>query len=111
MEITVINYKNCDVVKVVGRVDSATAPKLSEALEALVNDGHFKIVVDLTDAEYMSSAGFRALLAAQKECKKFNRGEVALAVVPETIKSALDLTGMTTLFSTYDEVAAAVGNI
>ena len=110
MEITTKQYKHCDLVNVKGRVDSSTASKLTEALDALMNDGRYKIIVNLEETEYMSSAGFRALLAAQKNCKRYNRGEVALAVVPTLIREALDLTGMTVLFRVYDDVTTAVGS-
>lgn len=110
MEISTKQYKHCDVVSVKGRVDSATAPKLAEALNALNEEGRFKIVLDLSGAEYMSSAGFRAILAAHKNCKRYNRGEVVLALVPAPIMEAFELTGMTSLFKFYDDITAAVGN-
>jgi anti-sigma B factor antagonist len=111
MEITTKQFKHCDLVSVKGRIDSSTASKLSETFDALINDGRYKIVVDLGETEYMSSAGFRALLAAQKTCKRYNRGEVCLAVVPTLIREALDLTGMTVLFKVYDDVTTAVGSV
>lgn len=110
MEVTTQQFKHCDLVTVSGRVDSATAPKLAEALEAIVNEGHFKIVVDMTGLEYMSSAGFRALIAAQRNCKRYNRGEVVFAGVPANTHSALELAGFTTLFQIFADVTTAVGS-
>jgi anti-sigma B factor antagonist len=110
MEITTKQYKHCDVVTVVGRVDSATAPQLSTALDTIINAGRFKIVLDLTGLEYMSSAGFRALIAAQRNCKHYNRGEVVLANVPANIQNALELAGFDTLFKLFDDLTSAVGN-
>lgn len=60
--------------------------------------------------EYMSSAGFRAMLAAQRNCKKYNRGEVVLAMVPERIHEALELAGFNELFKTFDDTLSAVGH-
>ena len=88
MEITSKQFKHCDLLAVKGRVDSATSPKLSEALDAILNEGRFKIVIDMAGLEYMSSAGFRALISAQRNCRRFNRGEVILAAVPANIYSA-----------------------
>lgn len=110
MDISTTQFKHCDLVTVQGRVDSSTAPKLTEALNKLLDDGHYKIVLDLSQVEYMSSAGFRAMLAALKTCKRYNRGDLYLASVPKLIHEALDLTGMTSLFRTYDDVTTAVGN-
>lgn len=111
MEVLTEQFKHCDLLKVVGRIDSATSPKLSEALDAVIADGRYKIVVDMTGLEYMSSAGFRALIAAQRNCKRYSRGEVALAGVPANIQSALELAGFTALFKIYSDSITAVGNI
>ncbi len=110
MEITTRQFKHCDLVTLSGRIDSATAPKLSEALEAITNEARFKIVVDMTGLEYMSSAGFRALIATQRTVKRYNRGEIVFANVPALIHSALELAGFTTIFQIYPDVTSAVGS-
>jgi len=110
MEITVQEFKHCDLISISGRVDSATAPQLAQALEAANEGGKYKLVIDMTGLEYMSSAGFRALLAAQRNCKKYNRGEVVLSSVPDRIREALELAGFTELFKTFDDNLTAVGH-
>ena len=111
MEVTSKQFKHCDLVAIKGRVDSSTAPKLSEALDGISAEGRYKIVLDMVALEYMSSAGFRTLIATQRTCKRFNRGEVVLANVPENINSALELAGFTTLFRIFADVTSAVGNL
>jgi len=111
MEVTTKQFKHCDLLTVKGRVDSATSPKLSEALDAIAAEGRYKIVLDMSALEYMSSAGFRALIAAQRNCKRYNRGEVVLANIPANINSALELAGFTTLFRVFPDVTAAVGSL
>jgi anti-sigma B factor antagonist len=110
MEITNQEFKHCDLIKVKGRVDSATAPEFTRALEKISNDGRFKIALDMSELEYMSSAGFRALLATQRNCKRYNRGELVLVNVPDRIREALELAGFTELFKTFDDPLEAVGN-
>jgi len=110
MEITVKEFKHCDMITVSGRVDSSTAPQLAQALEAANDGGKYKLVVNMEGLEYMSSAGFRALLAAQRNCKRYNRGEVVLSNVPERIREALELAGFTELFKTFDDSLTAVGH-
>jgi len=110
MQITTQEYKHCDLIKVKGRVDSATAPEFSKALEKANEAGHFKIAVDMSELEYMSSAGFRALLATQRNCKRYNRGELVLVTVPDRIREALELAGFTELFKTFDDSISAVGS-
>jgi anti-sigma B factor antagonist len=110
MEVTTQELKHCDLIKVNGRVDSATAPTFAKALEKANEAGHFKIVVDMSELEYMSSAGFRALLASQRNCKRYNRGELVLVAVPERIREALELAGFTELFKSFDDSITAVGS-
>jgi len=110
MEITAKQFKNCDLLVISGRIDSSTAPQMAEALENVTGNGRYKIVLDMTDLEYMSSAGFRALLSSQRVCKRYNRGEVVLASVPERVQEALELAGFTELFKTFPESVEAVGS-
>jgi len=110
MEITTKQFKSCDMVVVNGRVDSSTAPQLAEALENVTRSGRYKIVMDMNGLEYMSSAGFRALLSSQRLCRRYNRGEIVLASVPARIQEALELAGFTELFKTYANPIDAVGN-
>ncbi len=110
METKVTSYKHCDLVKVVGRVDSATAPQFAEAVQGITDQGRFKMILDLSALDFISSAGLRVLINTQKTCKRYNRGEVVLASVPANIFAALDLSGFTVLFQIFDDVTNAVGN-
>ncbi len=110
MEISTTQYKRCAVVKVAGRIDSASAPQLHEELKKLMEDNRFHIVFDMSDVSFISSAGLRVLISTQKNTKRFNRGELVLTNVPENIKAALDLAGFTALFKIFDSEVAAVGN-
>jgi len=109
MEISTKRYKRCDLITVKGRVDSATSPQLSAVIETINRDGRYKITIDMSEVEYMSSAGFRALLGGQRNCKRYNRGEIVLASLPARIREALALAGFTELFNIFDDVTAAVG--
>lgn len=110
MEISSQEFKHCDLFIVKGRVDSSTAPEFTKALEKANEAGHYKIALDMSELEYMSSAGFRALLATQRKCKLYNRGELVLVGVPVRIREALELAGFTELFKTFNDSVEAVGS-
>jgi anti-sigma B factor antagonist len=110
MEIKTQTLKRCDLIQPVGRVDSSTAPKLAEAMDAVTNAGRYRIVLDMSGLDYMSSAGMRILITTQKKCKQYNRGEVILALVPQRIYEALELAGFLPLFRFYDNLPAAIGH-
>ncbi len=62
------------------------------------------------DVEYVSSAGLRVLISVQKTCKRWNRGHLVLAEVPQRVYETLDLAGFLPLFDIFDDVTSAVGN-
>jgi anti-sigma B factor antagonist len=109
MEITCTQFKHSDLVTVKGRVDSGTAPSFQDAINGIMEAGRYKIVIDLAGADFMSSAGLRVLVNTQKNCKRYNRGEVVLASVPHNIYAALDLAGFVPLFLIFEDVTTAVG--
>lgn len=110
MEIATREFKRCAVVEVSGRIDSATAPDLATALNELTEKGQYKLVLDMEDVDFISSAGLRVLIDTQKTCQRLNRGRLVLAEVPEHIYEAFDLAGFVALFDFYDEQIDAVGS-
>ena len=110
MEISTHQHKRCDVVTISGRIDSATAPQLEEALDTIMESGRFKLVLDMTDVNFVSSKGLWVLIGAQKKCKRYRRGEVVLVNVKDEIQSAFDLVGMGDYFQMSDNITDAVGS-
>ena len=110
MEVTTKQYKRCDLVKATGRIDSDTAPQLAEAFNAIIEDGTFNIVFDMSDVTFVSSAGLRVMIDTQKTCKLRSRGEMVLTNVPEQIYETLDLAGFVPLFKFFDDPTDAVGS-
>jgi anti-sigma B factor antagonist len=110
MEVTTERFKRCDLVKASGRIDSSTAPQLAKAFESITEENRFRIVFDMSGVEFVSSAGLRVMISVQKTCKRWNRGEMILAGVPQKIHDVLDLAGFLPLFKFYDEAIEAVGS-
>ena len=73
-----------------GRLDTVNAPKLESALkESLPGVEH--LVLDFEKLQYLSSAGLRVLLAAQKIMNR--QGDMVVRHVNETIADIFDVTG------------------
>ena len=77
-------------VKVVGRLDTTTAPDLEASLKESF-EGVTKLILDFAELEYLSSAGLRVLLASQKVMNK--QGEMIIKNVNETINEIFEVTG------------------
>jgi len=78
------------VMVISGRMDTTTAPQLEAELKSSL-DGVDKLVLDFEKLEYVSSAGLRVILAAQKTMNK--QGEMVIKNVNETINDIFDVTG------------------
>lgn len=77
-------------VKLEGRLDTTTSPKLEEELKGSV-DGVTCLVLDFEKLEYISSAGLRVLLSMQKIMTK--QGEMHIKNVNETVMEVFEITG------------------
>lgn len=73
-----------------GRLDTTTAPQLEAELKDSI-DGIEKLVFDFENLGYLSSAGLRVLLSAQKTMNK--QGEMVITKVNETIMEIFEVTG------------------
>jgi anti-sigma B factor antagonist len=108
MEIMVKEFKHSELITIKGRVDSVQASQLAQALEGAYQRGKYLIVVDMSQLEYMSSAGFRALGDAQKKSKHHPPGEVVLTQIPGPTHEALEMVGFTEYFKIIDPLSAAL---
>ena len=102
------NTQTIAVMKVKGRVDSETVPEFDDALTKLLQNNKNKIILNLQDVNYMSSAGLRAMVKAYQSANK-SGGDVRLAAVSEPIEVILRTVGMMQMFkmfSTSEEAAA-----
>ena len=77
-------------MKVIGRLDTVTSPQLEVEFRKSI-DGVEKLVLDFAELVYLSSAGLRVILAAQKVMNK--QGEMVIRNVNDTINEIFDVTG------------------
>ena len=73
-----------------GRLDTTTAPQLEAALKEAL-PGTAELTLDFSKLEYISSAGLRVLLSAQKTMNR--QGEMKLVHVSEVIMEIFEVTG------------------
>ena len=73
-----------------GRLDTQTAPELEAELDAVLSDIK-ELTFDMTNLEYVSSAGLRVILKAQKAMNA--QGSMKLTGVNDSIMEVFDITG------------------
>ena len=79
-----------------GRLDTTTAPELEQTLKGAL-EGITSLSFDLADLEYMSSAGLRVMLSAQKTMTK--QGTMTVTHVNETIMEIFEVTGFSDILT------------
>ena len=79
-----------------GRLDTTTAPQLETELKRSIG-GVESLVLNFADLEYLSSAGLRVLLAAQKVMNK--QGKMVIRNVNETISEVFEITGFSDILT------------
>lgn len=112
MEIVEVSTDQVTILQARGRVDSTAAPRLGERLQAALGPGS-RVVLDLRDVEYVSSAGFRVLLLAGKQADA-GGSRLVLAGLVGKVHQLFDLGGFLDLFvvasSRDDAVTLARGD-
>ena len=83
-------------VAIEGRLDTTTAPQLEAELKDSL-DGITALTMDLSAMEYISSAGLRVLLSAQKIMNK--QGEMKVTGVNETVMEVFEVTGFSDILN------------
>lgn len=96
MTITKTQNADCTVLALEGRLDTTTAPQLEEEVKAITPDVT-SLVLDFAALEYISSAGLRILLSAQKTMNK--QGEMKIKNVCEDIMEVFDITGFSDILT------------
>lgn len=90
MTVDIKKNSGTTVISVAGRLDTITAPALDKAI-AENFEGTAELVLDLKELQYISSAGLRVLLSAQK--KMHGVGSMKLVGVCESVMEVLEMTG------------------
>ena len=90
MTIEIKNNATETIIEIVGRLDTITAPALDKTINEDIGDAK-NLVLDVKGMEYISSAGLRVLLAAQKKMQKI--GSMKVTGVCEEVMEVFEMTG------------------
>jgi anti-anti-sigma factor len=90
-----------------GRLDSANAPELERAVKALLEDDSRHMLFDLSQLDYISSAGLRVVLQAGKGARA-KQGRLVLAGVGGIVREVFEMSGFLSFFAVADDVPAAM---
>ncbi len=83
-----------------GRLDAITSNAAQERIVSLIDKGETRLIADLSQLEYISSAGLRVFIMAAKRLKTGN-GKIVLCSLTDPIKEIFDIAGFSALFPAH----------
>ena len=99
MDIQINQIDNIIIVHLSGELNQRTAPVLQEQVNPYI-EPDCKILLEMSDLSYLSSAGLRILLLLYRQINN-NQGLVALANLTEMVEDTMSITGFLTFFTAY----------
>lgn len=110
MDISLKTREEADhwIVEVSGEVDVHTAPALDTALTGLVEDGNYRLVVDLSQVDFLDSTGLGVLVKTLKRVREHS-GTLAVVAPTERIAKVFRITGLDSAIALHDSAESALG--
>ncbi len=94
-------------IKIDGYLDSSTFPRLQEYLSSLVAQGQYRLLLDLSDLDYISSAGLGVLMGMLREVRD-KGGDLKIVNMSEKIERVFNLLGFSRILRLYSAEERAV---
>ena len=109
MNVTERNEGNVVVLRLRGRLDGNTAKDFEDKLVAAIEKGEHQVTLDLSDLDYISSAGLRVMLIGAKRIKATG-GKFVLSSMHANVKEVFDISGFTGIFDITSTLDEALGS-
>jgi len=109
MELRTRYFNDVAILSVNGRLDAATSPEFMQTATAQMEAGYGRLVIDLKQVAFLSSAGIRALVMVAKHSRD-QGGDLRIANVRGQIKQVIHLAGLNTVIKVYPNVVGATAS-
>ena len=93
---------NVAVLYLKGFLDAHTAPELENALQKLIDEHRYKVIVNFTELSYISSAGLGVFMGFIEDIRE-NNGDIKLTNMTPKIYRVFDLLGFPTLYEIFED--------
>lgn len=98
MDVRELREDGITVVEVKGRIDSTSAPVLGDKLTHAFATPQQRVIVDLSGADYVSSAGLRVLLRAAEQLNQ-SKGKLVLHGLNSRVEEVFEISGFNNIFT------------
>jgi anti-anti-sigma factor len=110
MEISERKIADVVTLSLAGKLDTSTAKAFEEKILGQIEAGERRIVIDLAQLDYISSAGLRVFVLAAKRLDGA-RGKIVLCALRDSVKQVFDIAGFSSIFSVYGSHDEAIKNL
>jgi anti-anti-sigma factor len=100
METVVEEKGDVVVIRVNGRLDAASSPQLEKKVNSIIETGHFKLLLNMSGVDYLSSAGMRLMLSVSKKLKHLE-GKVVACNLSEDVMEVIKMAGFHQVLELY----------
>lgn len=110
LEVNIRRAGKVPVVDLAGDVDTFTCSKLRETIVNLINEGDFRVVIDMAEVNYIDSSGLGTIIGGLGRVKEQN-GSLALSGVTPRVERVLRVTGLNSLLPIYETENDAIESL
>ncbi|MBM3302450.1 MAG: STAS domain-containing protein [Deltaproteobacteria bacterium] len=107
MNIAISKMGGSAVIAVEGRMDTISAPEFEKRIDTWIGQGELRFVVDMSQLDYISSAGLRSLMLAAKKVSSCG-GQLSCCALKGVVKKVFDISGFDKLLPVYESVEEAI---
>lgn len=109
MQINATAQNGITIFALSGSIDTLTASAVTESFKSGFASGNYKLIADLAEVAYISSAGVHALLSALKQARQHG-GDLRIAQPRPAVRQVLDLSGFSHLAQFFPNVPDALAS-
>lgn len=107
MELNINEIKGVQVVKIIGNLDTSTSPDAENTINSMINEDQIKMILDLSDTGFVSSAGLRVFLSTAKQIGA-KGGTVKFCGANEVVQEILDISGFSGILDVESSLEEAL---
>jgi len=95
------------ILDISGEIDLYNAPEIKDAINKLIEQKKYNVIINLKGVSYIDSSGIGALISSLSNLKKY-QGGLKIINVFASVKKVFELTKLTSFFEIYDSAEEAV---
>ncbi len=109
MEIIQENNNGIEILSVKGSLDFNTSKKFEALINAALEKGQKKLILNLENLDYISSEGIRVILQTDKDLKRMD-GKIVLCTLQDFVKKVFEITCIDGYLTIENNLEAAINN-